>query len=192
MKGILHVGAHECEEKDAYNTVWEIGDEHIIWVDANDELISKNIERGIPNCYTAALDEVERDATFYVTNNSQSSSLLDLGLHSTMYPDIVVAEKRATRTQTLAQFFERNGLDPCKYNVWNFDIQGAEYAVFKGSEHMLKYADVIYCEVSTSELYMGCAHISQMNEILEKNGFSRAFLRMCEQDWGDALYIRNS
>lgn len=191
IKGILHVGAHECEEKHDYNTILNISDQNIIWIDANKTLTDKNIQRGIPNCYTAALDEFEKTLTFNITNNGQSSSLLELGTHKAMYPHIYVTEKRTVRTQTLEQFFERNDLDITKYNLWNFDIQGSEYAVFKGSESFLHYADVIYTEVNTASVYEGCGQLEQLDTLLSKHGLARVETCMYGNDnWGDAVYVR--
>lgn len=191
IKGILHVGAHECEEKYDYNNILNILDDNIIWVDANKTLTDNNIRRGILNCYTAALDETEKTITFNITNNGQSSSLLELGTHKVMYPGIYVTEKRIVHTQTLEQFFERNVLDITKYNLWNFDIQGSEYAVFKGSEHLLQYADVIYTEVNTANVYEGCGQIEQLDSLLLKHGLRRIATCMYgDQNWGDAIYVR--
>jgi hypothetical protein len=47
-----------------------VGDSNIIWVDAMEEITNINKKRGIPNCYTVVLDEVERDAKFKITNNN--------------------------------------------------------------------------------------------------------------------------
>ena len=191
VKGILHVGAHECEENNDYNTILHVSDQNIIWVDANKTLTDKNIQRGIPNCYTAALDENEKTLTFNITNNGQSSSLLELGTHKAMYPHIYITEKRIVRTQTLEQFIERNVLDITKYNLWNFDIQGSEYAVFKGSESLLKYADVIYTEVNTASVYEGCGQLEQLDVLLAKHGLTRVETCMYgDHNWGDAVYVR--
>jgi FkbM family methyltransferase len=191
-KGVLHVGSHWCQEKDFYNKILNVSDENIIWVDANKDVIEQNIRNGIPNCYTAALDETEQTKYFNITNNGHSSSLLELGTHKDMYPAILVSEKRVVRTQTLAQFFERNVLDISKYNIWNFDIQGSEYAVFKGSEHLLKYADVIYAEVNTDDVYKQCGKLPDLDELLGKHGLTRIITNMYgDHGWGDAIYIRN-
>jgi hypothetical protein len=39
-KGILHVGAHLCEEKDLYNSIG-ITDTQILWIDGNEDLVKK-------------------------------------------------------------------------------------------------------------------------------------------------------
>ena len=166
INGILHVGAHKCEEKTVYNN-WGIEDKDVVWVDANPKLIEYNKSRGILNCYTAALDEVERDTIFNITNNGESSSLLEFGSHSNSYPSIVVNETINVKTETLEQFFTKNSLNCKKYNFWNFDIQGVELQVFRGSKELLKYVDCIYVEVNTGEVYKGCGLMDDMDILLK-------------------------
>ncbi len=190
IKGILHVGAHECEEKGSYNSVWGVKDANILWIDGNDKLVEKMTKQGVPNCYYAVLDETEGDVTFKITNNGQSSSILDLGTHKQSYPHIVVTEERRVKTQRLDQFFERNKLDPSNYNVWNFDIQGSEYHVFRGSKHLLQYADLIYTEVNTTNVYEGCGKMHEIDTLLEEYGLKRVMERMTDASWGDAVYVR--
>jgi FkbM family methyltransferase len=189
IKGILHVGAHRCEERQTYHE-WGIVDQNIVWLDANPELIALNTCNGIPNNYWAVLDEVERKATFKITNNGQSSSLLDLGTHKTSYPNIVVTKTIEVETQTLENFFKKYTIDPTNYNVWNFDIQGSEYAVFKGSKDYLKYADCIYTEVNTADVYKGCGKLDEMDTLLKEYGLERVRTSMTGASWGDAIYVR--
>ena len=47
-KGVFHVGAHECEEKQAYNEKG-IPDSSIVWVDGNLDLVTKMKSKGRPN-----------------------------------------------------------------------------------------------------------------------------------------------
>jgi len=192
IKGILHVGAHKCEEKNMYNTILNVDDSDIVWVDANPKLIEENKNNGIPNCYCAALDEKEQNTTFKITNNGQSSSLLDFGTHATSHRDIVVTDIIDVKTQSLNTFFESNNLDVTKYNIWNFDIQGSELHVFRGSKNLLKYADCIYTEVNTGEVYKGCGLLNEIDLLLEGHGFIRIQTYLTGENWGDALYIRTN
>ena len=189
-RGVLHVGAHECEERGGYNTHWNVSDTNIVWVDANPKMTDANKRRGIPNCYTAVLDESVSEKEFKITNNGQSSSLLNFGSHATDYPHIVVTEVLKVTTETLSGFFTKNGLDPADYNVWNFDIQGSELHVLRGSAHLLKHADVIYSEVNTHAVYDGCGLLSELDELLSTHGLKRASLHMTNEGWGDAVYVR--
>ena len=190
IKGILHVGAHECEEKSLYNTKLNVNDSDIVWVDANPRLIERNIQRGILNCYTAVLDETERDTTFNITNNGQSSSLLEFGSHAQSYPWCVVTEVVNVKTQTLTNFYNQNSLDCTKYNFWNFDIQGSELHVIRGSKELLKHVDCLYAEVNVAEVYKNCGQLNDVDLLLSEYGLTRVETVMTEENWGDALYIR--
>jgi hypothetical protein len=190
IRGILHVGAHECEEKKSYNTVLSIPDSKIIWIDANDKLTQNNIKRGIPNCYTAVLDATAHQATFYLTNNGQSSSLLEFGLHKNYHPHVSVIDSYSVITETLSNFFNRTSLNPANYNVWNFDIQGSELSVFKGSPELLQYADVIYTEVNSGEVYKNCGKLAEMDTFLKEHNFTRVDTVMTPYQWGDAVYVK--
>jgi FkbM family methyltransferase len=194
-RGVLHVGAHECEERDTYNA-HGIQDSNIVWIDGNEELVKKIKERGIPNAYHALVDEIERDVTFHITNNGQSSSILEMGTHATMYPHIQVVEKKAARTTTLRALQAKESINFSNLNFWNFDIQGVELQALKGAGHLLKYADALYLEVNTDDVYRGCAKLSEVDSFLEENGFSRVAISIYKNErpqgdgWGDALYMR--
>jgi FkbM family methyltransferase len=189
-KGILHVGAHNCEEMQAYNTLGFEANQ-IIWVDANPEKTSMNLARGIPNCYTAVLDETAGEKSFKITNNGQSSSLLDFGTHALSYKDIVVVETIKVQTERLSDFFTKTSLDPANYNIWNFDIQGSELHVFRGSPEILTHVDLIYTEVNTAEVYRGCGQLNELDDFLKIHGFKRVKTEITNDYWGDAIYVKN-
>ena len=44
INGILHIGAHLCEELSWYNN-FGIGNDKIIWVEANPKLVKENMDR---------------------------------------------------------------------------------------------------------------------------------------------------
>ena len=190
VKGVFHIGAHECEEKTAYNDA-EISDQNIVWIDGNDTKIQEMKQKypGI-RVYTALIDEVERDVTFNITNNGQSSSILPLDTHSKHYPDIVVSEQRTLKTISVKQFIETNTIQMENLNFWNLDIQGVELSALKGAGEYLKYADAIYTEVNVETLYKGCALLPELDAFLKTKGFERVAMKLMEQGWGDALYVR--
>ena len=187
--GVLHIGAHECEElKDYVNE--GVDPDNIYWIDAIQEKVDAMINRGIPNVYCAALDNKESIVKFHITNNGQSSSLLDLGTHKQSYPYIHVTESRDVKTQTLKKFLELNNLDMEGHNFWNLDIQGKELDVLNSGKEHLVYADAIYCEVNTEEVYRGCGVLNDLDIFLNEHGFKRVKIKMTDVGWGDALYVR--
>jgi FkbM family methyltransferase len=189
ITGVIHIGAHLCEERAMYNTVWNVPDDRIVWIEAIPELVDHNTRNG-NRCYCAVLDEVSRPITFYVTNNGQSSSLLELGTHKTYYPDIVVSRTFQAETQTLPGFLAAHALSPSGYNVWNLDIQGNELSVLKGSVDILKHVDAVYTEVNEEEVYKKCCTLDEVDVFMKTNGFCRIMTKMMPEKWGDALYVR--
>lgn len=96
------------------------------------------------------------------------------------------------RSITIDTFFERNHIDPSKYNFWNFDIQGAELAALKGATKSIQYAKAIYLEVNEKELYKNCGLIGEIDAFLEEHHFRRVLTNMTQHGWGDAFYTRFS
>jgi hypothetical protein len=83
VKGVLHIGAHDCEELSFYNS---IGCSNILWVDALQEKVDQNIQKGIKNIFQAVIsDEDNTLVKFNITNNVQSSSFLEFGTHADNY-----------------------------------------------------------------------------------------------------------
>jgi len=189
IKGILHIGAHNCEEKDDYNTNG-ISDDRIIWIEGNPDLVEKNKLKGV-NIYHVLVDDEEKEVKFNITNNGQSSSILELGTHKESYPHIFVSEQKQQKTMRLDTFFEQNNIDPSKYDFWNLDIQGTELRALKSAEKYLKYVNYIYTEVNTQEVYKGCALLPELDDYLAKHGFMRIGIKIVENaGWGDAFYYR--
>ena len=50
INGVLHIGAHNCEEKPFYNSLG-LTDDKIIWVDAMNSKVMEAKANGIPNVY---------------------------------------------------------------------------------------------------------------------------------------------
>jgi FkbM family methyltransferase len=191
IRGILHIGAHMCEELDTYSR-WNLSPNNIVWVDANERLIARNKARGIPNLYYAVMDEVSRTSEFKITNNGESSSLLELGTHAKDYPGVVVVETRKVQTTSLPEFLATNSLSATDYNLWNLDIQGVELAVLRGATSLLHHVDAIYTEINSHEVYKGCGLVTEIDALLADHGLKRVLTFNTSAGWGDALYVRVS
>jgi FkbM family methyltransferase len=187
--GGFHLGAHECEELGFYS---ELGlkCKEIIWIDAIPAKVTEAINRNIPNVYNALITDCDDlDVTFNVSNNIQSSSVLELGTHAQEHPEVAYVDKICMKSITVDSFFERNNIDASKYNFWNFDIQGAELMALKGATKSIQYAKAIYLEVNETELYKNCGLITEIDAFLSKYNFKRVLTNITEHGWGDALYI---
>lgn len=189
VKGILHIGAHECEEYVDYISNGVKSNE-IDWIEANPRLVEMMKTLGF-KIHCLAVDNDEGTANFNITNNGQSSSLLDFGSHKTNYPNINFIETIEVQKKKLSTFFrEHPEIDPIKRNFWNLDIQGVELSALKSAEEYLNYVDAIYSEVNTEEVYKKCGLLSEMDEFLGSKGFKRIALEMTFAKWGDALWVR--
>ena len=189
ITGIFHIGAHDCEELTLYNKLG-LKNEDVVWIDAIPSKVYEAKNRGIQNVYNAVItDKDYEEIIFNVSNNSQSSSILEFGTHSQEHPNVVYVDKIYQKSITVDTFFKINNIDESKYNFWNFDIQGAEIIALKGSTQSIKHAKVLYLEVNTKELYKGCGLITDIDIFLSKYNFKRVLTKMTNHGWGDALYI---
>ena len=191
ITGALHIGAHNCEEMGVYEGLG-LNKTDIIWVDAINNKVLEAQNRGIPNVYNAIItDTDDSDIQFNISNNIQSSSILEFGTHSTEHPGVVYVDKILGKSITLDSFVERNGIDAQKLNFWNFDIQGAELMALKGGLKNIKHVKAMYLEVNEKELYKNCALIGEIDAFLSTYNFKRVETHMTNWGWGDALYIRD-
>ena len=187
--GSFHIGAHECEEIHFYNKLG-LKPEDVVWIDAIALKVNEATKRGIPNVYNAVItDKDDEEIIFNVSNNVQSSSVLEFGTHSQEHPWVVYVNKINLKSITIDTFFERNNIDSSKYNFWNFDIQGAELMALKGATQSIKYAKAIYLEVNEKELYKNCGLITEIDTFLLQYNFKRVLTNITQHGWGDALYI---
>ena len=186
FKGILHVGAHECEELKDYERY--IQRNKILWVEALSDKVELCKQR-FPNVLienAVVSDKIEK-LMFNVSNNGQSSSILDFGLHSHYHSDVHYVNSFEVETKLLKDVISKYDIE---YNFLNFDIQGAELKALKGMEEYLPKVDYLYTEVNSDYVYKDCALIEELDEYLLKFGLVRVETKMTECKWGDAFYIR--
>ncbi len=191
INGALHIGAHDCEELDFYNSLGLMNND-IVWIDAIPDKVKQAIDRGIPNVYNAVItDKDDVEVTLNVSNNIQSSSILEFGTHSQEHPSIIYVDKIIQNSITVDSFFKRNNIDTSHFNLWNFDIQGAELMALQGARESIFYADALYLEVNEKELYKNGALINEIDDFLSQYNFKRILTNMTHHGWGDALYCKN-
>lgn len=191
INGCFHIGAHDCEEMEFYNKLG-IKKEDIVWIDAIPLKVIEAMQRGIPNVYSAVItDKDDDDIVFNISNNVQSSSVLDFKTHSQEHPNVFYIDKINLKSITIDTFFERNNIDASKFNFWNLDIQGAELMALKGATKSIQYAKALYLEVNEKELYENCGLINDIDTFLSQYNFKRVLTRMTRHGWGDALYVLN-
>lgn len=189
-KGVLHVGAHEAEEAEDYIKFnWG----PVTWIEAQSNLALKLQLRLDPTrhkvIHAAVWNENGVEIELKITNNSQSTSLLELGTHQKDYPDIHVEKIEKISTLRADSILTETDL----FEFVNLDIQGAELRALQGLGDFLDKVNAIYTEVNKKEVYIGCAQIDDLTKYLETKGFKLASIRWIPgKGWGDALFLRTS
>lgn len=191
--GVLHIGAHRGQEGVDYS---KNGVKKVIWVEANPDWIKDLKERTSPldmeQVYLCNVisDEDGVEVDFNVSNNQQSSSILELGTHATLYPKIKYVEKKRMTARTFKSLVAEHNFNMQEYQFLNVDVQGAELKVLKGLEEFLAGFDALYLEVNNEEVYKGCALTKDIDEYVAGFGFKRIREKFEKGKWGDALYLR--
>ena len=100
FKGILHVGAHECEEINSYEKY--INRDKILWVEALPDKVDM-CKKMFPNLLieNAIVSNNNDVVTFNRSNNGQSSSFLNLGLHKVHHPYVWYVDSFTSNTKML-------------------------------------------------------------------------------------------
>ena len=192
VSGILHVGAHKCEELDAYLQLG-IPNNNIYWIEALQELVDEMTKKNTNiKIYQAVISDKDNEViTFNITDNRQSSSILEFGSHATSHPQVKVIDKRLLLTSRLDSVIEKENIDMSIVNFMNLDIQGVELRALKSMEKYLTNIKYIYTEVNTEQVYKGCDQMSDLTAYLNQFGFKLVDARIYKQfGWGDAFYIK--
>jgi len=186
IKGILHIGAHECEEIRAYEKI--ISRNKILWIEAIPEKVTLCKQR-YNNILIeqAVVSDVVENVTFNVSNNGQSSSILELGLHTLYHPNVHYINSYNVTTKILRDILPKYNIP---FNFINLDIQGAELKALKGMSEYLSNVDYIYTEVNDDYVYKGCNLIGEIDEFLKEYNFERVETKMTAFKWGDAFYVK--
>jgi FkbM family methyltransferase len=192
IKGVLHLGASTGQERKEYDNYCK-GD--VLWVEAIPSVyleLVKNIEPyKNQRAFNACLSNVDNDeVVFNVSNNeSQSSSMLELGTHLLIHPEVHYIEQITMKTKRVDTLF--NGYSFKNINFLNVDLQGAEHLAIEGMGDLIKNIDYALLEVNMKETYKGCMLIPDLDYFMMQRGFERVETGDWVADtWTDALYVR--
>lgn len=192
IKTILHVGAHKCEELEEYHSI-PVSNENIIWIEAIPELVNyikkKDETIKIYNYLVSDIDD--KKYSFNISNNGQSSSILEFGTHKINHPHIKYIKSTELISKRLDTIFKIENID-LKIDLLALDIQGTELSALKSLGHLLNDIKYIYTEINTEKVYENCCLINELDDYLQKNNFNRVKTGFMDEKWGwgDALYIK--
>lgn len=192
IRGIMHIGAHNCEEMEKYNKIG-VKKENIIWIEANPYIVQrmKQKDKEIRIIHGLITDKNDDNMLFNVANNGQSSSIYDFGTHSVNHPEVKYVGKIILKSKRMDRVYKENKIEKNFANFLNIDIQGAELLALKGMGDLIKEYDYLYLEVNSEEVYKGCGLITEIDIYLEKYNFKRVETKWWgKAGWGDAFYVR--
>jgi len=184
VRGILHVGSKSDTIQTIYNSI-NVHDNNIIWVESDKIKAARNIAKGLPNCFTTIIDEKKHN-----TYKSTHAPYYCPKLCCIEEPQLIMEELEITERLTLNEFMEQNNFDPAEFNVWNFDSMGSEFRIFRSASNLLKFADVIYTGVNSTEVTKKSTVKSELDTLLKAHGLCRVETIKNEDNWCMALYIR--
>lgn len=199
-KGAIHLGAHKGEELILYK---KLKIKNVLLYEANKKLINYLKFKSFLFNFIFKMNIKVINKVIYnednlcilnVTSNTQSSSILNLGLHKNLYPNIIKKGENLVDGATLNSEFE-NFYNIKDFNFLNMDIQGSELLALLGATNVINNLDVIYTEINYHHIYENCALISEIDDYLIKHDFTRFKTKTIKDSegrsmWGDALYVK--
>lgn len=190
IEGVLHIGASEGQEAIEYHNLKA---KRVVWIEAipwvYDKLVRHISKFQGQEALNYCIGDVDgKWIAFNEANNGgQSSSILELGTHKMVHPEVKYIDKTSMKMRRIDKIdHDFSGLD-----FLNIDLQGAEMLALKGMGDMIDQFKFLYLEVNKQHLYVGCPLIEEIEEYIGQYGFKRMELQWCgNTNWGDAFYIK--
>jgi FkbM family methyltransferase len=178
LKVLCVIGAHRFEELRLINRVFPAL-RHIYLFEPQAEPLAA-LERLAEQdsrikVFPFAVSDTDGVASFNVaSNNGESSSLLKLGSHRELFPEVTMRAIIEVPTRRLDSVLAEHGLETP--DVMIVDVQGAEYLVLKSfSSVVLDGLRLIYTEVSTEALYESAGLLSDVEALLSSRFVNLGF-----------------
>lgn len=146
-------------------------------IEANEELfstLSNNLNKFNKSnniIYNVAISSYSGNVEFKINNDSQVSSILDLGSdRKEFYPNSNVISFKSIKCTTLDSLFLNKKLTgPILLKI---DVQGAEHLVIEGASELLSKINWIILEISFKNLYEGEKSFEFILNLLSTYGFT--------------------
>ena len=141
--------------------------------------------------FPVAVSDADGVASFNVaSNDGESSSLLQLGSHRELFPEVTMQTAIEVPTRRLDSVLTEHGLESPDLMI--IDVQGAEYRVLKSfSPAVLDRLRLVYTEVSTEAVYESSGLLSDVEALLSSRfqniGF--AAIRADVPMHGNAVFV---
>jgi FkbM family methyltransferase len=197
VRGVIHVGANSGQERKKYRDLGL----RVLWVEPLPDVYAE-LKANVADCpdnialQALVTNDDGSKYTFNVADNEgQSSSILDLGLHRDVWPEIAYKGTIELEGITLASLLRRERINPANYQALILDTQGAELMVLHGAATLLRGFKYIQTEVADFESYKGGCQLRDIDGFLRPRGFreysrSKFATRPGGGDYYDVVYRR--
>lgn len=190
-RGIVHVGASTGQERDIYDRY----DLPVVWIEAIPdvfELLRQNLKAFPKQVALQGLltDKDGAEYTFHISNNEgMSSSVLDLGMHRDIWPEVDYIRSIRLESKTLPRLLSHAGIDLAEYDTLVMDTQGSELLILQGASPILQNFRFVKTEAPDFESYRGCCLVGDLEKFLAEYGFrERERYRFAEHPSGGSYY----
>jgi len=184
ITGIIHIGAHLCEEAPQYIDNFFLNQSDILWIEANPLLVQEQSNiNSQTKIFNLVCGKKETKSSFYISNFSQCGGLYKLSKeHLDCFPNIKQVDQVEVQTTPLDNFIDdlTNHLDKDKkkefkqkYNTLVISVNGAELDVLKGCEKQLEFVDYVFIRGYNYKLYDPTFTMSELEGWMGVNGFSK-------------------
>ncbi len=198
VTGVIHAGAHVGEEAPAYE---RLGTSNVLWIEGNSDLQSELEANVTPYGHRVAIallsDEDGKELTFNISNNFQSSSILEFETHAIVADYVHWVDHITLPSTTLDTLVTDVGFT--NFNFLNMDLQGAEGIVLAGAAKVVDQLDYIYTEINVDHLYKDCVLLHELEEMLPDFTLTDSLLAGSPTrdgdnwvGWGDGLFVRST
>jgi FkbM family methyltransferase len=173
LRGILHVGANVGQECATYaQRGLNVG-----WIEPIPDVFRRLQSNIQPYPQQRAYnylvtDEDGKTYTFHVASNGgASSSILELGDHKDIFPDVGYVQTLELTSVTLTTLVTREGIDLSQFDMLLLDTQGSELLVLNGGEPLLQHFRFVQIEVADFDAYLGCCKLDEVEAFMQPLGF---------------------
>lgn len=190
IKGIVHVGGHNAEEREFYGPKLPV-----LWIEGHPDYAATMLENltwePFQVGYEALLSDVDdEEVDFWITKDEFASSMSMPKEHQNLFPNAPITDKIRLRTKRFDTLIRENGIDILKYNVLVLDVQGSELKVLQGLGEHARHFTMIVTEFSQVDLYEGGPRLGDLTDHLWLDYKLMSYDKHTAV--GDALFVRRT
>jgi FkbM family methyltransferase len=196
--GIIHIGAHMCQELNRYVNIARVPINKIVFIEGNEMVYERckfmfKTEFGINDLVllNGVISDSENYVEFNIPTWEEAGSICKIKPKDVSSLTKLCSYK--TKTTTLPKILKDNNLDYKLYDFLVMDIQGAELLALHGMDEIIDNFNYIFTEVSITSQYEDGVLFPELKQFLESKGFYLVDMKTKNHEtfeYGDALFKR--